>query len=308
MSTAPILRVLSLGAGVQSTTLALLAAHGEIGPMPDCAIFADTGWEPAAVMEHLRWLASGNVLPFPVHIVSAGNLRDDLLNRGSGRAGRFVTVPFFLRRTVPAGTVVPVFDTDGDGELVEVGQRTTTRGEHLDGIGRRQCTSHYKVEPIRRKVRELLGAGPRDPIPAGAVEKWIGISLDEVIRATPSKVRFEVNRHPLLELRMNRRDCLAWLDRNGYPRPPKSSCEGCPFHDQDQWREIMADPARRADVVEVDRAIRAPIDRPGVPAMQAEQFMHRQRVPLEDVDFSTAAERGQEEFGFLHECEGMCGV
>lgn len=40
------LRALSLGAGVQSTTMALMAAHGEIGPMPDCAIFADTGWEP----------------------------------------------------------------------------------------------------------------------------------------------------------------------------------------------------------------------------------------------------------------------
>ena len=50
------LRVLSLGAGVQSTTLALMAAHGEIGPMPDCAIFADTGWEPNAVYEHLAWL------------------------------------------------------------------------------------------------------------------------------------------------------------------------------------------------------------------------------------------------------------
>lgn len=33
-----ILRVISLGAGVQSTTLALMAARGEIGPMPDCAI------------------------------------------------------------------------------------------------------------------------------------------------------------------------------------------------------------------------------------------------------------------------------
>ena len=35
------LRVLSLGTGVQSTTLGLMAAHGEIGPMLDCAIFAD---------------------------------------------------------------------------------------------------------------------------------------------------------------------------------------------------------------------------------------------------------------------------
>ena len=32
------LRVLSLGVGVQSTTLALMAAHGEVGPMPNCAI------------------------------------------------------------------------------------------------------------------------------------------------------------------------------------------------------------------------------------------------------------------------------
>ena len=68
------LRVLSLGAGVQSTTLALMAAHGEIGPMPDCAIFADTGWEPNAVYEHLAWLGSPNVLPFPIHIVSAGDI------------------------------------------------------------------------------------------------------------------------------------------------------------------------------------------------------------------------------------------
>lgn len=70
------LRVLSLGAGVQSTTLALLAAHGVIGPMPDCAIFADTAWEPQAVYDHLAWLMSPNLLPFPVHVVSAGSLRD----------------------------------------------------------------------------------------------------------------------------------------------------------------------------------------------------------------------------------------
>jgi len=51
-SSAMRLRALSLGAGVQSTTLALMAAHGEIGPMPDCAIFADTGWEPQALGVH----------------------------------------------------------------------------------------------------------------------------------------------------------------------------------------------------------------------------------------------------------------
>lgn len=50
--------VLSLGAGVQSTTLLLMACHGEFDEQPVEAIFADTGWEPAAVYRHLDWLAS----------------------------------------------------------------------------------------------------------------------------------------------------------------------------------------------------------------------------------------------------------
>jgi hypothetical protein len=43
------LRILSLGAGVQSTTLALMVAHGELEPI-DCAIFSDTQSEPEAVL------------------------------------------------------------------------------------------------------------------------------------------------------------------------------------------------------------------------------------------------------------------
>lgn len=47
---------LSLGAGVQSSTMALMAAKGEITPMPDAAIFADTSAEPQAVYDWLDWL------------------------------------------------------------------------------------------------------------------------------------------------------------------------------------------------------------------------------------------------------------
>jgi hypothetical protein len=38
-------RVLSLGAGVQSTALLLMMIHGEV-PKADAVIFSDTGWEP----------------------------------------------------------------------------------------------------------------------------------------------------------------------------------------------------------------------------------------------------------------------
>lgn len=49
------IRTLSLGAGVQSTTIYLLACEGVIPPF-DAAIFADTGWEPRRVYEHLERL------------------------------------------------------------------------------------------------------------------------------------------------------------------------------------------------------------------------------------------------------------
>ena len=58
------LRILSLGAGVQSTTLALMIELGEV-PMVDCAIFADTMGEPKKVYEHLDWLKSK--LSYPLH-------------------------------------------------------------------------------------------------------------------------------------------------------------------------------------------------------------------------------------------------
>ena len=53
------LKVLSLGAGVQSTTLALMINQGEL-PMVDCAVFADTKGEPKYVYDHLNWLKHFN--------------------------------------------------------------------------------------------------------------------------------------------------------------------------------------------------------------------------------------------------------
>ena len=267
------MHVISLGAGVQSTTMALMAAHGEITPMPDCAIFADTGWEPKAVYEHLDWLMSGR-LPFPVQVVSHGNIYNDLMRRNSDRSGRrFVTIPAF------------------------------TLLKNSTGMGKRQCTAHYKIEPLHKKMRELLGKGPRDRISPNSVEKWLGISVDEIIRATPSRVNYVVNRFPLIELKMHRRDCLAWLESHGYPTPPKSACIGCPFHDDRQWRDIKDNrPDEWAQALEIDRNIRKPYG-----GFRGEQFLHSQCVPLDKADLSTPEDHGQLNL-FNNECEGMCGV
>lgn len=269
------LRVLSLGAGVQSTTLALMAAHGDVTPMPDCAIFADTGWEPAAVYAHLAWLRSPNVLPFPVHIVSAGDIRADLLRAGRGE--RWTSIPAFTR---------------------------TIRGVRIEtGMIRRQCTKDYKIRPIRRKVRDLAGLtrkrSPAEPV----AEQWIGISFDEVIRMKPSFEAWQVNRWPLIEQGMTRQDCLHWLDRHDYPRPPKSACVGCPFHSDAEWRRLRdTDMAAWEQAIEVDAALRT-----GLRGIRGQVFLHRSAVPLAEADLSTPEDAGQLDL-WGNECAGLCGV
>jgi hypothetical protein len=295
------LRVLSLGAGVQSTTLALMAAHGEIEP-PDVAIFADTQWEPKAVYEHLAWLMSPNVLPFPVNIVTAGNIRDGIRDRRNTTGGRFAAIPWHIREIIPAGTVVPVYD-DSDGESVQIGTRTLTREEHRDGMGRRQCSSEYKLEPIMREIRRLLGKGPRDRIPAGSVTVLIGISKDEAHRMRSARQAYMVNAYPLCERRMSRGDCLYWLERHGYPTPPKSACIGCPFHDNAHWSRMHAAGGEEwADVIEADGWLRAG----NLRGIRATEYMHRDRVPLDQVDFTKPGPAIGDLFAA--ECEGVCGV
>ena len=270
----PRLKVLNLGAGVQSTTLALMCAAGEF-EQPHVAIFADTGWEPASVYAHLDRLEP--MLPFKVLRVSNGNLRERLLelpNETVENKRRFPAVPFF------------------------------TRG---GGMGRRQCTKEYKLMPIRHAIKELLGVGPgrrmRLKATDSPVQCWIGISTDEAVRMKPSDVEWIENRWPLVELNMSRHDCLSWLSRYGIePLPPKSSCLGCPYHDNGYWQRLRkASPAEFDETVKVDAAIR----NGGTVGMREEQFIHRSLVPLDQVDFGDDV--GQLDL-FDDECEGMCGV
>lgn len=264
------LRVLSLGAGVQSSTLALMAARGEIGPMPDCAIFADTQWEPQGVYDWLTWLESQ--LPFPVYRVTKGSLRASLVRVGEDGQKRFASAPFFV-----AG----------------------------GGLVRRQCTREYKVEPIEKAIREMIGLQPRQRAPKGpVVEQWIGISTDEMQRMRINRRKFIQHRWPLIEMKMSRKDCLKWMEDRQYPKPSKSARIGCPFHDNKTWRDMRDnDPVSWADALEVDTAIRAQGPLKG---MNRLQFMHRSLKPLAeapiDLEESIAGDL------FAEDCEGMCGV
>lgn len=263
----PDLRILSLGAGVQSSALLILAARGDL-PRLDAAIFSDTGWEPAAVYEHLNRLEEEVAKPagIPIYRVSSGNIRNDALDP----THRFASMPLFIK------------NRDGG-----------------DGMTRRQCTGEYKLKPIKAKTRELLGAEPREDgkpgrVPAGRfAEQWIGISTDEVSRALDKDgnlktgdVKYSRNKYPLLDLGMDRDTCRSLLTAHGFGGTPKSACIGCPFHSNMQWRQLRdTQPAEWADAVDFDASIRAGAARAnanGQPLL-GQAFLHRSRLPLDQA-------------------------
>jgi hypothetical protein len=160
-----------------------------------------------------------------------------------------------------------------------------------------RSTGEYKIKPIKKKVRELLGYPHPQRIPKGVfVEQWIGISTDEFHRAKDADVRYMRNVHPLIDLGWSRRDCVRYLTSLGFADTPKSSCLGCPFHGNAQWRKIRdTSPDEWQDVVEFDAAIRKGNARANAAGNQllGQAFLHRSRVPLDEapIDHVTAAER-----------------
>lgn len=94
---------------------------------------------------------------------------------------------------------MPVLDEDDNGEIVTIGTRRTARETVSIGMIRRQCATEFKIVPIRRKVRELVGLARKRSPAHPVVGQWIGISTDKIIRAKPSLEAWQVKRFPLIE-------------------------------------------------------------------------------------------------------------
>tara|TARA_R100001460_G_scaffold11891_4_gene27590 strand:+ start:514 stop:1344 length:831 start_codon:yes stop_codon:yes gene_type:complete len=273
------LRVLSLGAGVQSSALALMIHKGKI-PMVDCAIFADTQAEPPKVYEWLEFIKK--TVSYPVHIVTWRNLEQDVLDASQGKYQAF-TIPFYTKNK----------ETEQKGMLM------------------RQCTADYKIKPVTKKVRELLGykKGERVDLKEVKVEMLLGISTDEMRRMRMNRLRYIDNQYPLInDFGMSRQDCIMWMKDNGYPMPTKSACYFCPFHSQSTWKEIKEnDPELFEKAVQMDKQIRDQEKYKIKNKFKDELYLHRSCEPLDKA----LEDDGQLDMfdGFGSICdEGMCGV
>ena len=277
--------ILSLGAGVQSSTLALRAAYGYVTPRLFAAIFADTQAEPQAVYDWLDYLETEVAkapLPFPIYRVTKGNLTEQAL-----RVHHVQSDGCKLPKGTPyMNKLLPIFGMDATGK------RTAALG--------RKCTFDYKIRPVLKKVRELVK--PKRGQITPAVVQWIGISVDEASRMKDPREPWIQHRWPLIEDKMTRADCLAWMKAQGFRIPPRSACYYCPFHSDEEWLRIKADPETWAKAVAFDRELRQKF-REEDKSLEMEVFLHSSCKPLSDVQFDGEGDRS-----WINECEGMCGV
>jgi len=268
------LRILSLGAGVQSTAVLLMMVHGEI-PKADHVIFSDTGWEPKAVYKHLEKLEvimAENDIPF--HKVSFGNIRQDFIESET----KFATMPLY-----------------------------TLNKEGKKSMLMRQCTNDYKIKPLNKIQRELAGLKKGQRSKEHLITTIIGISLDESQRMRTPAFSWMRNEYPLVDMGITRQDCIDWCVNHGYAIPPRSACIGCPFKRNDEWRELKNNPEEWQDAVDFDHALR---QKERLKQRFGWAGLHSSMKPLDEVDLRTEQEKGVFGLfdGFNQECEGMCGV
>lgn len=260
--------IISLGAGVQSSALLLMADRGEFDVIPKYAIFADTGNEPDMVYEWLELLKK-EVKNIEIITTSSGNIYKDTLE-GVEKGTRFSGLPFY-----------------------------TLRENGKKGMLMRQCTNDYKIVAVKREIRRLLGL-PIKGRTSAQVNLWMGISTDEIERVKPSRVKFITNTYPLIDKDMSRDDCYDYFSKVGLPDPPRSACIVCPFHSNSYWRYLKETDRRAWELaVDFDKRIRRihTID------ASTQAFLHPSCVPLDEVDLDLESPTN-----FSNECEGMCGI
>jgi hypothetical protein len=260
--------VISLGGGVQSSTMALMASEGLIKPAPRFAIFADTQDEPASVYRWLEWLKPR--LSFPVVVESRGKLSDESTVVKVSKKNKVA-----YQQYAP-----PAFTWREGGEV---------------GLLMRQCTVEFKLKIIYRYIKRRF--------PYGSAVQWIGISTNEAGRMKPCRESRIHNRYPLIELGMSRDDCLGWMRGRGYPDPPRSACVQCPYHSDDEWLSLKDnEPEEFEKAVQYERRLQDTFGR--IPTFEGTVFLHKSLIPLSEVKFKS----GDNPKAFVNECEGMCGV
>ena len=277
-------RVISYGAGTQSTAMLLMGLTGKLHSRPDFGVFADTGGEPEEVYDYLYLIKDYVKKEFDFDIIivkNKTNIVEDLLNPKVSKHGNTYisnSPPLFVRH-----------NKDGKDYMLN-----------------RNCTTTYKINPFHKYLKKILNIKRQNPEQFKMIEQWMGMSLDEMQRMRTSQDWYLILRYPLIEVEMVRNESIRFVERFGLPTPPRSACTFCPYHSDHAWKRIKKSfPDEFQKVVELEEKLQEGLkENPGIKGVP---YFHKSLKNIGDVNF------GEEQYdlfddGFLNECDGVCGI
>ena len=257
------MKILSCGAGMQSTALALISCAKAPGkesgfpkvPIYDAIIYCDLGIEPAWVPKQVQFIENAcKAAGIPFYILQSDLYRDYMQDFGTRRVA---AMPFWT-----------LDEEDKPGR-----------------ISRRSCTVDYKIVMIQKFVRyKLLGYRPYQrlkPEDIGTHELHIGFSNEESNRSFPSRHKMFENRFPLIEMEWERKDCYRYNLEVWGLDSKASACLVCPFHRNYFFQHIKHNfPRDYASVVNFDDMLEA---RQPMSNIRNRVFLSRSRKRIRDL-------------------------
>lgn len=204
------MKILSCGAGMQSTALALMSCENARNPgkfpcvpVYDLVCFCDLGKEPPWVLRQVEFIRNAcQQVGIRFEILKSPLYEDYLKDFGNKRV---VSVPFW--------------SIGEDGK----------KGKML-----RNCTLEYKIGLIQKYVRwQLLGyrKGQRTkPEDIKRHEMHIGFSFEEKHRCRENPNKMFVNKFPLVDMGLERKDNYAYIRDCWGLETKASACSFCPYH------------------------------------------------------------------------------
>jgi hypothetical protein len=248
------IQVWSCGGGTQSSAIAALVVQGKL-PKPDLSLMVDTERENSDTFPYFESHSRPALAAVGVEV--------HVIKKSD-----FATCD--LRSTNDKYILMPGF-TNQSGKVGRLPQ---------------YCTGEWKREVANRWLRKVQKVKECD--------LWLGFSVDEAKRIKADRVKWRRSRYPLIELGLNRIDCVGAVVAMGWPKPPRSSCWMCPNKSNREWTEMQVHrPQDFTAACDLEDECRA---------RDHNFYLHQSCVPLREIDF-----REMDSVGVGNECQsGWC--
>lgn len=205
------MKILSCGAGMQSTALALMSCENKMKgiihknvPIYDAIVFCDLGFEPNWVKEQVEFIKEAcRNAGIKFYAIKSNLYQDYIDNFGRGHVSS-----------------IPFWSTDENGKKAKM---------------HRHCTLDYKIAVIEKFLRyNILGYKKYQRLRSEDIqahEMHIGFSYEERKRVSGNELsKLYVKKYPLIDMGWKREDSYKYIFEVWGLDTKASTCCFCPFH------------------------------------------------------------------------------